>query len=215
MDLETKKLIDNGTIICGRIIQENGIVRFERIEPSQIDSIPEDERGFATASMGRAIFTIIKVVQNAMSMTGKSQEQIDSILETFVESFANNIDLQKIGQLFKIDEKAVEEVLMREFSVGQNWTEKMAGQDRKEGLVMDWAIYNSHIGNEEFYAKVSGMITERIRSRQIQRGKDGFTDCIEDDKTRLSNMQNATRTTRNNVLGDVNIEHTNDEQNLE
>ena len=60
MDLETKKLIDNGTIICGRIIQENGIVRFERVEPSQIDSIPEDERGFATASMGRAIFTIDK-----------------------------------------------------------------------------------------------------------------------------------------------------------
>lgn len=59
------------------------------------------------------------------------------------------------------------------------------------------------------------MITERIRSRQVQRGKDGFSDCIEDDKTRLSNMQNATRTTRNNVLGDVNIEHTNDEQNLE
>ena len=44
---------------------------------------------------------------------------------------------------------------MSEFRVGQNWTEKMAGQDRKEGLVMDEAIYNSHIGNEEFYAKVS------------------------------------------------------------
>ncbi len=60
MDLETKKLIDNGTIICGRIIRENGIVRFERVESSQIDSIPEDERGFATASMGRAVFTIDK-----------------------------------------------------------------------------------------------------------------------------------------------------------
>ena len=58
MDLEIKKLIDNGTIILGKIIQENGIVRFERVAPSQIDSIPEDERGFATASMGRAIFSI-------------------------------------------------------------------------------------------------------------------------------------------------------------
>ena len=60
MNLEIKKLIDNGTIICGRIIDENGIVRFERIEPSQIENVPEDERGFATASMGRAIFTIDK-----------------------------------------------------------------------------------------------------------------------------------------------------------
>ena len=37
MDLETKKLIDNGTIMCGRIIRENGIVRFKRVEPLQID----------------------------------------------------------------------------------------------------------------------------------------------------------------------------------
>lgn len=161
------------------------------------------------------ITSCIKVVQNAMSMTGKSQEQIDSILETFVGSFANNLDLQKIGQLFQIDEKAVEEILMREFSVGQNWTEKMAGQDRKEGLVMDEAIYNSHIGNEEFYAKVSGMIIDRIRARQVQKGKDAFADCMADDKTILSNMQNATITTKNNVLEDNVSINTNDEQNLE
>lgn len=58
MKSELKNLIDTNAIICGRIIQEDGIVRFERVESSQIDSIPEDERGFATASMGRAIFTI-------------------------------------------------------------------------------------------------------------------------------------------------------------
>ena len=117
------------------------------------------------------IASCIKVVQNAMSMTGKSQEQTDGILDTFVESFADNLDLRKIGQLFQIDENTLEESLMSEFRVGQNWTEKMAGQDRREGLVMDEAIYNSHIGNEEFYARVSKMITERIRARQIQKEK--------------------------------------------
>lgn len=45
--------------------------------------------------------------------------------------------------------------------------------------------------------------------------KDGFADCIEDDKTRLSTMQNATKTTRNNLLGNESIKHTDDEQNLE
>lgn len=61
------------------------------------------------------------------------------------------------------------------------------------------------------------MIKEETKNqnRQDKKGKDGFADCVEDDKTRLANMQNATRTTRNNVLGDVDIEHTNDEQNLE
>lgn len=48
-----------------------------------------------------------------------------------------------------------------------------------------------------------------------EKGKDGFADCIEDYKTRLSVMQNAIKTTRNNVLGNESIEHTNDEQNLE
>ena len=117
------------------------------------------------------IASCIKVVQNAMSITGRSQEEIDGILETFVENFTNNLDLQKIGQLFQIDENSIEEILMREFRTEQNWTEKMARHDREEGLVMDKAIYNSHIGNEKFYAKVSGMIIERIRTRQIQTGK--------------------------------------------
>ncbi|MBR3162939.1 MAG: hypothetical protein IKF17_02405 [Clostridia bacterium] len=48
-----------------------------------------------------------------------------------------------------------------------------------------------------------------------EKGKDGFADCIEDDKTRLSAMQKAIKTTRNNVLGNESIEYTNDEQNLE
>lgn len=47
-----------------------------------------------------------------------------------------------------------------------------------------------------------------------EKGKNGFVDCIEDDKTRLSNIQSATRTVRGNVLGDVIIKPTNDEQNI-
>lgn len=57
---ELKKLIDTGTIICGKIVRENGMVRFNRVDPSQIESIPEKERAYASSSMGRAIFTIDK-----------------------------------------------------------------------------------------------------------------------------------------------------------
>ena len=185
-----------------------------KAEPYKADALWGEIRRKYTGQVMH-IASCIKVVQNAMSIIGRSQEQVDSILDKFVESFTNNLDLQKIGDLFQIDENAIGETLMREFRVGQNWTEKMAGQDRKEGLVMDEAIYNSHKGNEDFYAKVSEMITEKIRIRQGEKGKDGFTDCIEDDKTRLSYMQNATRTTRNNVLEDINGENTNYQQNLE
>ena len=185
-----------------------------KAEPYKADALWGEIRRKYTGQVMH-IASCIKVVQKAMSIIGRSQEQVDSILDKFVESFTSNLDLQKIGDLFQIDENAIVETLMREFRVGQNWTEKMAGQDRKEGLVMDEAIYNSHIENEDFYAKVSEMITEKIRIRQGERGKDGFTDCIEDDKTRLSYMQNATRTTRNNVLEDINGENTNYQQNLE
>ena len=185
-----------------------------KAEPYKADALWGEIRRKYTGQVMH-IASCIKVVQKAMSIIGRSQEQVDSILDKFVESFTNNLDLQKIGDLFQIDENAIGETLMREFRVGQNWTEKMAGQDRKEGLVMDEAIYNSHKGNEDFYAKVSEMITEKIRIRQGEKGKAGFTDCIGDDKTRLSDMQNATRTTRNNVLEDINRENTNYQHNLE
>lgn len=48
-----------------------------------------------------------------------------------------------------------------------------------------------------------------------EKGKNGFADCIEDDKTRLSNMQSATRIIRGNVLENGRIESTNDEHNIE
>lgn len=81
-----------------------------KTEPYKADALMGEIRRKYTGQVMH-IASCIKVVQNAMSMTGKSQEQIDSILETFVGSFANNLDLQKIGQLFQIDEKAVEEIL--------------------------------------------------------------------------------------------------------
>lgn len=65
MDSKLKKLIESRAIICGRISKENGIVRFERIksdkisdEMGKIEKIPENERAYATNSMGRAVFSI-------------------------------------------------------------------------------------------------------------------------------------------------------------
>ena len=110
------------------------------------------------------IASCIKVVQKAMEMTGRNQSEIDGILETFVNSFVTHVDLQKNGLIFQPAEKNSKETL--------TWTEKMAGQDRAEGLVMDEAIYNAHIGNEDFYTKVSAMITERIQNREESKEKD-------------------------------------------
>lgn len=47
-----------------------------------------------------------------------------------------------------------------------------------------------------------------------EKGKDGFADCIEDDTTRLSDVQKSTRIVREIVQGDGE-KRTNDEKILE
>ena len=140
-------------------------------EPYKAEALMNEIRRKYTGQVMH-IVSCIKVVQQAMEMIGKEPKEVDSILETYIESFTSNLDLKKVSEIFQIDESQVVETLMNEFRAGQNWTEKMAGQDRKEGLVMDEAIYNSHIGNEEFYAKVSEMITERIKDKEVSKGKE-------------------------------------------
>ncbi len=139
-------------------------------EPYKVDAAMNEIRRKYTGQVMH-VASCIKVVQDAMKTTGRNQQEIDNIIETFVESFTNNLDFQKMGELFQVDETTMVETLMNEFRSGQNWTEKMAGQDRKEGLVMDEAIYNSHIENENFYNTVSEMITERIKNREVSNEK--------------------------------------------
>ena len=143
----------------------------DKEEPYKVDAaINEMKRKYTGQVMHVA--SCIKVVQDAMKMIGRKQQEVDDVLEIYVESFSNNLDLQKIGEFLQSDENNIVETLMSEFRIGQNWTEKMAGKDRKDGLVMDEAIYNFHIGNEDFYAKVSEMITEKIKNREVSKGKD-------------------------------------------
>lgn len=189
------------------IEKEEEMQRKHAAEPYKAEAlIKEIEQRYTGQVMH--IASCVKVVQSAMLITGKNQEQADRILDIFVESFINNLDFQKNENL-----NLTYEDVLEEFRPGQNWTEKMAGIYRAEGLIMDEAIYNSHIGNEEFYDKVAALISERMRSTKKDKGKDGFSDCIDDDKTKLSTVQVSTHNTRSSILGNKNIEHTNDEQN--
>lgn len=134
-------------------------------EPYKLEAaMSEDGRRFTGQVMHVA--SCIKVVQQAMKILGKEQKEIDSVLDNYVESFINNLDLKKIGEKFHMEENQVLETFIYEFRPGQNWTEKMAGLNRKEGLVMDVAIEKSHIKNEEYYAKVSEIIVSKISKKK-------------------------------------------------
>lgn len=113
----------------------------------------------------------IKIVQEAMKITGKDQQQIADVLKTFTTSFTQNLDLQKIGELFQIEKKQVLEVLKNEFRPGQNWAEKISSQERKDGMIMDARMYSVHMENESFYEHVSDMIEEDICERRFSKEK--------------------------------------------
>ena len=113
------------------------------------------------------IASCIKVIQKAMETIGKSQEEIDNVLETYVESFVQNLDMQKMSKTFNTKERKMIKKITRDFRKTKNWTKKMAGLDRKEGLVMEDAIYNAHIENNEYYSKVSNMVLERLKDKNV------------------------------------------------
>jgi hypothetical protein len=70
-----------------------------------------------------------------------------------------------------MDKKQVLEALKNEFRPGQNWTEKISSQERKEGMIMDARMYSVHMGNESFYEHVSDMIAEDISGRKFSKEK--------------------------------------------
>lgn len=112
------------------------------------------------------VASCVKVVQEAMQLTGKDQEKIDGVLDKYVDSFANNIDFNKIGEKFNVDANRAEESFFEEFRPEQKWSEKMAAHRNKNGMVIEEDIYSSHNKNEDYYNKVSGMITEKVLNKQ-------------------------------------------------
>lgn len=148
------------------ILEEQKIMEKKyKKEPHKFNALENENKRRYTGQVLH-IASCIKVVQDAMKLVGRDDKEIDSILDSYVESFTENLDFKAIGNVFKTDEKTAAKFIEEEFSKSQNWVEKMAGQDRKEGFVMDDAIYNSHAGNEEYYSKVAKMISERIKSKE-------------------------------------------------
>lgn len=115
------------------------------------------------------IASCIKIIQKSMLLVGKKHEQISKVLEKYVESFVSNLDINKMANLFNVTKDTLMQALLNEFSQKKNWTEKMAKIERKEGILMDDAIYNSHIENEGYYSIVSTMIAEKLRERYINK----------------------------------------------
>ena len=89
-----KKLIELKVIIPGKTKIENGFVIFERINEQDLSQIPEEELGFATTGMGRAIFKVGE--NNEIIKKYASKKCSVDILEPLA-----NIDDKKVQLILK------------------------------------------------------------------------------------------------------------------
>ena len=168
-------------------------------EPDKVKGMmAETEQRYIAQVMHLA--SCIKTVQEAMNMIGKSHEEIDRLLKTFVDSFVTNLEFDRIGELLSFydncindeesvavyDENHVKTSFIEDFFAPKNWVEYMSEQFRGEERSFQKAIYNLHTGNEYYYDKVSEMISECIKDRDNrQKSKNGLKDCFGDSNLRI------------------------------
>ena len=112
------------------------------------------------------VSSCIIVFQLAMILVGKSKEEIMDVLNIYTDSFVNNLDFEKIGELLNKDELSTCEDIMKQFGSGQDWALKMAKLDRKDDVnAMNIDIYNYHKGYNDLYENISKMISSKIYNR--------------------------------------------------
>ena len=85
-----KKLIELNMIICGRKYSDEGFTMFDRLSPEEFEKIPAEERAYATASMGRAIF--------AIDENGKTHN---------IKGVDSNINLDELGPMELLNAEAI------------------------------------------------------------------------------------------------------------
>ena len=99
-----------------------------------------------------ALSSTIKVLEDEMSLRGKSEEEIQSVFDDFINEFSENLNLQQITNVVGVDANLAFEILVKKPT---NYKNKLAEKVRREGIVYDDEILHSHEGNNAFFNKVS------------------------------------------------------------
>ena len=158
--------------LAGEFCDDSFFDKFKEIEKFQKKHKLTNTKDLWNSSKSRYVGQVmhiascIKVIQDSMLLTGEDKEYVNTILEKFSQSFTDNLDFEKIALLFKTDKTTIEKMFMDEFKNVKSWTNKMAIQYQKDGIIIDEAIFNSHIENDNFYNKTAKMIYEKLRINQ-------------------------------------------------
>lgn len=105
----------------------------------------------------------IKVLQDAMKLRGKTQEEIDSVLDDFIGSLFANLDLKKASLVVSNDEniaaKAFELLARTPKNMQTLLAFKPTGPNKPDYSEEVWL---AHDGNNAFYDAVSQQISKKL-----------------------------------------------------
>lgn len=132
----------------------------------------------------------IKILQDSMRLRGASEEEISSVLDSFIDSFIGTLDIDALSQNLVVDKENAIKQLMGYFDINNLQTDRynevnipedypyvkgqrdyvleMAGKSRREGVEYDDAILNANNGYQEFYRKVSYKLLERFKNKRLE-----------------------------------------------
>ena len=136
----------------------------------------------------------IKILQNEMSLRGIEQSKIDEVLEEYMDSFLQNLDLEKMKQsigneLYTIIQekfKSIPDKISELEEINGNHKNglalMMAAESRKEGIFVNNEIYNSNYMYNDFYYKLFEKIKAKLLDKQ--KAKSALGDCLSGDTLR-------------------------------
>lgn len=176
MGINIAKLMNNGWLcenfvhrqdytLTGEMCDDSYIDLREKINelrqktnsPGKIKAIEEDyQRQFFTQFF--LISSNIKVLQDEMILRGKNKNDIENLIETFVDSFSDNINFLDISEKFGIDENQVKKHFYDLLNGEHNYSEEMASKTRPNGTIFDEEILFAHKDNNKFYNDISSKL---------------------------------------------------------
>lgn len=153
------------------------IKQFQGDKPSDVLRLSDAMNKYKGQIMHGA--SCVKVIQDSMRLLGKDEKSIQSVLDTFLNSFANNINYELIGNFLGRDAKQMEEEIIEQFGQKRNWTEEMS-TICKDGITSrDNAIYNANIGYEEFYEQIAETLCEKFKTKKAEKGLQNIAESDE------------------------------------
>lgn len=132
------------------------------------------------------VASTVKIIQDAMAIRGKTEDEIGQVFDAYVDSFVNNLDLEKIAGNFGItkeqavialndylDTTKIEEhektVLPDDYLFDdsvRDYTLEMAKKDRPYPEYSD-SVINANKSFNDFYRMLSDSIVQKFRLKQL------------------------------------------------